>query len=55
YINSIFGNYFNNFASIYINNILIFSSKLKKNYLEKVCEVVERLIVVKLHLDSKKY
>ncbi|EGZ73372.1 hypothetical protein NEUTE2DRAFT_63445, partial [Neurospora tetrasperma FGSC 2509] len=55
YINSILSNYLNNFASTYINNILIFSFRLKKDYLIKIYKVVERLIIVKLYLNPKKY
>ncbi|EGO52839.1 hypothetical protein NEUTE1DRAFT_55956, partial [Neurospora tetrasperma FGSC 2508] len=39
----------------YINNILIFLFRSKKDYLVKVCKVVERLAVAKLYLDPKKY
>ncbi|EGZ68787.1 hypothetical protein NEUTE2DRAFT_71588, partial [Neurospora tetrasperma FGSC 2509] len=52
---NIFGNYFNNFTSTYINNILIFLFKSKKNYLVKVYKVIKRLIIVKLYLNPKKY
>ncbi|EGZ71911.1 hypothetical protein NEUTE2DRAFT_64596, partial [Neurospora tetrasperma FGSC 2509] len=55
YINNILSNYLNNFTLIYINNILIFLFRLKKNYLTKVYKVVERLIIIKLYLDLKKY
>ncbi|EGZ72469.1 hypothetical protein NEUTE2DRAFT_63682, partial [Neurospora tetrasperma FGSC 2509] len=55
YINSIFGNYFNNFVLIYINNVLIFLFRSKKDYLIKVYKVVEWLAIIKFHLNLKKY
>ncbi|EGO54651.1 hypothetical protein NEUTE1DRAFT_50216, partial [Neurospora tetrasperma FGSC 2508] len=54
-INSIFSNYLYNFALIYINNILIFLFRLKKDYLTKVRKVIEQLIITRYYLDPKKY
>ncbi|KAK3496550.1 hypothetical protein B0T13DRAFT_400782, partial [Neurospora crassa] len=55
YINNVLSNYFDDFTLTYINNILIFSSRLKRDYLEKIYKVVERLVIIKFYLNPKKY
>ena len=49
------GNYLNNFASTYIDNVLIFSNGFKKDYIIKIKKVVKRIAATGLYLNPKKY
>jgi acetolactate synthase small subunit len=53
-LNSMFYKYLDDFIIIYLNNILIFSKGLKKDHIEKVKKVLQKLMPYNRLLKLKK-
>ena len=54
YINWILKNYLNNFCSVYLNDILIFSKDSLRQYKKHVYKILDKLKKARLHLDINK-